>query len=101
VIVVALAVVVHLERHLDHQALYLQALTCNIATVTASLLLVLWVVMVLPLKTSMSESVPDGLCDCCSSVPKVMNAFLTTPPTIQRRMAWSIPTRISPNEIFQ
>jgi len=46
--------------------------------------------------------VSHGVCDCCSSsVPKVMNAFLTTPPTIQRWMAWSIPTRISPNEIFK
>jgi hypothetical protein len=34
-------------------------------------------------------------------VPKVMNAFLTTPPTIQIWMARSIPTRISPNEIFK
>ena len=49
-----------------------------------------WVVMVLPSQTSMPESVSHGVCDCCSSVPKVMNAFLTTPPTIQRWMAWSI-----------
>ena len=53
------------------------------------------VVVVLPLQTSMPESVFYRVCDCSGSIPKsMMNAFVTTPTTIPRWMARLIQARI-------